>query len=574
MATPEQYAQWIVANKDKKGTPEFETVAKAYAAARQGPTKPQRTLDDYKAMSAPTAANPTDDMGVGQKVAAGAGQAVNQARLGMAQQLARRADMMNAPGGLRVTAPGQSNVNWEKTRAVDQEIADTAELDKPLMETTSGKVGNVAGNVGMALAASAIPGVNSIPGGAALGAALGGVQPSASGRESAENIKGGAAFGAGGQIIGKEVGRRIANRLSASAPAPAMSKTQQAAQRAAADGYVLPPTQANPSLLNRFAEGFAGKIRTQQTASTFNQETSNRLAKRAIGLADEAELSDAALEAVRKNAGKAYAAVANSPAPLKATPRYTAQINKLGDEWAKAADEFPDLVKNDAILGLRQSLLKEEMTPSGAIAVVRKLRFDAKANLRAAEPEKRALGFAQRRAADAVDELVETNLSRAGQKKLAESYKNARVLIAKTYDVEAALNDATGNVSARHLGALMDRGAPLTGELKRVAQFARAFPKAAQNVDTIGSQTAISPLDTAAAGIGAAASGRPEVLGAIVGRPAVRSAILSGPYQRAAVVPKTPKAKIPMKRAPEIAGGTRKAIGASVPVVGVKLEQE
>ena len=560
--TAEDYAKWIVANKDKRGTPQFETVAKAYKLAKQQAAPQEQP------------ASVVDEMGVGQKVAAGAGQAVNQARLGIAQQFAQMSDMASAPGGLQVTAPGQSNVNWEKTGAIEQEIADTAELDKPLMETTAGKVGNVAGNIGMGLVASAIPGAQTLPGAMLLGAGLGGAQPAASGRERAGNIKTGAAVGASGQAAGGEIGRRIANKLSASAPAATLSKTQQAAQRAAVDGYVLPPTQANPSLLNRFVEGFAGKIRTQQAASTFNQETSNRLAKKAVGLADEADLSDAALDAVRKNAGKAYAAVANSPVPLKATPRYTAQINKLGDEWAKAADEFPDLVKNDAILGLRQALLKEEMTPSGAIAVVRKLRFDAKANLRAAEPEKRALGFAQRRAADAVDELVETNLSRAGQKKLAESYKQARVLIAKTYDVEAALNDTTGNVSARYLAGIMDRGAPLTGELKRVAQFAQAFPKAAQNVDAIGSQPAISPLDTATAAIGAAASGRAEVLGAVVGRPVVRSAILSKPYQRAAVIPKNPKGRAPVKRAPEIAGGARRAISGSAPAIGVKLEQE
>ena len=34
MATAEQYANWIVKNQDKKGTPEFETVAKAYRAAK------------------------------------------------------------------------------------------------------------------------------------------------------------------------------------------------------------------------------------------------------------------------------------------------------------------------------------------------------------------------------------------------------------------------------------------------------------------------------------------------------------------------------------------------------------
>lgn len=35
MATAEQYAEWIVANQDKKGTPEFDTVAKAYEVAKQ-----------------------------------------------------------------------------------------------------------------------------------------------------------------------------------------------------------------------------------------------------------------------------------------------------------------------------------------------------------------------------------------------------------------------------------------------------------------------------------------------------------------------------------------------------------
>ncbi|MBI4005449.1 MAG: hypothetical protein HY356_02165 [Gammaproteobacteria bacterium] len=34
-ATAEKFAQWIVANKDKKGTPEFETVANAYRITRQ-----------------------------------------------------------------------------------------------------------------------------------------------------------------------------------------------------------------------------------------------------------------------------------------------------------------------------------------------------------------------------------------------------------------------------------------------------------------------------------------------------------------------------------------------------------
>lgn len=57
MATADQYAQWIVANEDKKGTPEFETVAQAYKeakaaeaselAAKTAPVKPE-DLSKYK----------------------------------------------------------------------------------------------------------------------------------------------------------------------------------------------------------------------------------------------------------------------------------------------------------------------------------------------------------------------------------------------------------------------------------------------------------------------------------------------------------------------------------------------
>ena len=34
MANAERYAQWIVDNQDKQGTPEFDTIAAAYRAAR------------------------------------------------------------------------------------------------------------------------------------------------------------------------------------------------------------------------------------------------------------------------------------------------------------------------------------------------------------------------------------------------------------------------------------------------------------------------------------------------------------------------------------------------------------
>jgi hypothetical protein len=48
MASAEEYAKWIVENADKKGTPEFETVAQAYQLAKDQPaTAPQEPSKEY-----------------------------------------------------------------------------------------------------------------------------------------------------------------------------------------------------------------------------------------------------------------------------------------------------------------------------------------------------------------------------------------------------------------------------------------------------------------------------------------------------------------------------------------------
>lgn len=48
MATAEQYAEWIVANQDKKGTPEFNTVAEAYRLAKGQTTKEKSQQELYR----------------------------------------------------------------------------------------------------------------------------------------------------------------------------------------------------------------------------------------------------------------------------------------------------------------------------------------------------------------------------------------------------------------------------------------------------------------------------------------------------------------------------------------------
>jgi hypothetical protein len=55
MASAQDYANWIVKNADKKGTPEFETVTKAYQAARSGaaPVAAETTVSSSEGMPTP-----------------------------------------------------------------------------------------------------------------------------------------------------------------------------------------------------------------------------------------------------------------------------------------------------------------------------------------------------------------------------------------------------------------------------------------------------------------------------------------------------------------------------------------
>lgn len=145
MATADEYARWIVDNADKKGTPEFEVVSKAYQAARtqQKPAPQMVKVGD-------PGFDPTEGMSGLDKLRAGMGKAF--------------VDLGRGAGQL--------------TGLIDRkEIDADKRLDAPLMNTGAGVAGNVLGNVALAAPAALIPGAATIPGGAAIGAVQGALQP-------------------------------------------------------------------------------------------------------------------------------------------------------------------------------------------------------------------------------------------------------------------------------------------------------------------------------------------------------------------------------------------------------------
>lgn len=347
------------------------------------------------------------------------------------------------------------------------------------------------------------------------------------------------------QLIGK-AGSAIGNALRGSAEAnPQKLAAARLAQRS---GYVVPPSDIQPQGFGtEVMGGLSGKIKTAQEASARNAKVTTDLAKSELGVpADEALTADA-LDAIRKKAGEAYGRVANigkvnvpnkldvppgikvSTAPDMMTmgARNTVDVRDLVSAWKQANHDATGYYRAYGRDANPETLAKAKEAASHAKSL------DSYIQKIANQTESTSLDAS---IADLANNTITpgtfvANLLRkanvdGGSAPMSQALKDARVLIAKTHSVEDAMNPATGEVSAQALAKQLKKGKALSGNLLSAAQFAQAFPKAAQDLKE--APKAVSPLDWFAA----LARHNPMDLASLGARPLVRNALLSGPAQR------------------------------------------
>lgn len=316
--------------------------------------------------------------------------------------------------------------------------------------------------------------------------------------------------------------------------APSANPLAPIAQEAQAAGYVVPPATLSGSKLAKLTESVAGKTAVAQGASIKNQQVTNDLVRKALGIAEGEQITPGKLAGIREAAGKVYAQIgdAGEIVPDQAYLDDLAQLGRGADEIAKS---FPgaNVGATKQIDELVTSLLQNKFDSKAALQYLRELRKMAGANtsgMNAADPAKQALGMAQREAAGTLEDLIGRHLERVGKKDVADSFAGARKMIAMTHSVENALNETTGNVVAGKLGQQMAKGKPLSGELELAAKFSRAFPKASKEVTE--SMPGVSPLDWMASGGIGAITGSPWAALLPSARIATREAALSPALQR------------------------------------------
>ena len=391
--------------------------------------------------------------------------------------------------------------------------------------------GRVAGAVAPAAAitrgAGMIPSfarANPIVQGSALGATSGLITPINTGATNGEMYSDVGQNVALGTTLGGVIpaGGQVANMLRGKGPSPQMV---DAITKARDLGYVIPPTQANPSMLNRFIEGVAGKLSTAQNASAKNQEITNRLAAKSLGLAEDTVITPQVLTDLRTTAGNAYTNLGLS-GQVMADKSYINALDDIAKPYLVAAKGFPNSPPSP-VINLVQSLKSPSFDATAAVEKVRQLRTAADDAFKIGNTD---IARASKSAATAIENALEGHLSKTNQTDLLTKFKDARQIIAKTYSVEKAANTTTGTIDAKKLAAQLQRGKPLSAELKSIAQFSQAFPKASQTTEAMGSLPQLSPLDYFAGLMGGISTGGAGA-SAILARPALRAAALSSPVQ-------------------------------------------
>ena len=285
-----------------------------------------------------------------------------------------------------------------------------------------------------------------------------------------------------------------------------LNEVQDATFNAArAEGYKFPPSSAGGGGVNKWAEGAAGRPMLNQEITLHNQKITNKIAAREAGLPENSAITVGRLEARRQQLAAPY--------------REVAQIDPL--------------VAQD-------------------LQALREARADAKKWFsyydRTGNPvvEKRAQRLANQ--AEFLESQIEQAAVQAGKPDLVNRLKKARQEIAKTYDIERALIEGSGDISAASLGAMLDKGKPLSGGLETIAmaQQSRLKPYmgdagAIRNpgVERIrGALGVAANLSGAHGGIGWLSEGLPMLAGP------TRSMIMSEPYQNLVGRPSYPASQM------------------------------
>jgi len=245
-------------------------------------------------------------------------------------------------------------------------------------------------------------------------------------------------------------------------------------RQAQAEGYKVTPGSVTPSAQNVLIERIGGKTATQQKAAILNQQVTDRLARRAVGIGETDDLTSANMQQIRKDEyAKGYEPL-NRVGNLQTDPQFNQALDKVLTSYTGPGASFPNAIPQP-VRDLVQNFRVGQFNSADAVAATRTLREQANNNIRAGG-DNAAVGLAQRAISNALEDQIERSLQAAGNpnaQAMLKQFRASRQRMAVSHAIEDAIVEGGGSVNARTLANdLQTRGKYFTGDLDLIARFA------------------------------------------------------------------------------------------------------
>lgn len=348
-----------------------------------------------------------------------------------------------------------------------------------------------------------------------------------------------------GNIAPLLIGPRATNAVGGKALVP------DAVSQARTAGYAIPPSEAAiqgaSAPIGKVIEGLTGSAKLRTSAAIQAQKVTDDLAGQEIGIPSGTPLTDAALAAARQPHNAVYKQVSglsDSYGKISADPAYQGTLTKLSQDNSSSFGGNPD------IAALVDKYNKPDFTSAEAVEAIKSLRKNATSNYKASNAfqvknayELGDLADAQQTVANALENQIQRFAQKIpGQSDLVQRWQAARQSLAKIASVDNAIKEGTTNVSAPSLAKQLNKGMPLSGNLRTIAETANNFPRVLADPSKLGNKVPINMWESGVGGVGGTAAyfmHSPALAGAVaaglVGRPIARAGLLSKVYQDALV---------------------------------------
>jgi hypothetical protein len=506
MATADEYAAWIVKNQDKRGTPDFDVVAKAYEEAKAGPRTVEegipgpRVQKQASTMDIVTSAPYRAVAGAADIFLTAPQNVANLAKMGYGAAATAMGRPDLAPD---VTAPRQPVAElFQRAGLIRQPQGETTPFQRGLDVAIQGATGALMGGApAIRAAAPTLVG----QGRAATGMATVGAGAGAAGQAVTE-VTGEPLYGVATSMAvpGLAISRAQARQAALQADQQRNAVRDLTIRQAQQEGYLTTPGSVTPSAQNVMIERMAGKTRTQQQAAVQNQQVTDRLARRAVGIGETDPLTRASMRDIRTQEYQRGYEPLNRIGVVPADAQFNTALDDVLTAYTGPGRSFPDAIPQP-VQDLVNSYRVGQFNSADAVGATRTLREAARANIGRGDNE---LGLAQRAISNALEDQIERQLAQAGNpntQAMLDQFRASRQRMAVSHAVEDAIVEGGGSVNSRQLANdLQTRGRYFSGDLDLIARFANIARPVMVPPGTMGTPGAQTVLGTVSGGLGGA----------------------------------------------------------------------